>query len=187
MKSKYIADEFNYLRKEPAGKYHLPGNVLFVSEQVLELTFEIFSNYSLRKVEAGCFWYGFRDDFGNGTVQAVVVPRQINSWGNYQVPVGSMDAVSQATRDHGWKNLAQIHTHPGAWVDHSPYDDEQANSGKALSIVIPYYGKKRDSWPLRCGVLEFQNGYWHKLQPSEVLQRIDMYCSEDKIMKVDLR
>jgi hypothetical protein len=83
-----------------------------------------------------------------------------------------MAKVAAATGPRGWRNLSQLHTHPGSAVEHSFYDDDHANSRRALSIVLPYYGRS-DSWPeATLAVHEFQDNAWHLLDPGQSAQRI---------------
>src|SRR5262245_48486842 len=75
------------------------------------------------QLESGAFWYGPRDVAGNGAVKAVIAPHQAMACGNYHVSPAAMTAMVDALPESGWKPLAQIHSHPGAGVEHSRYDD----------------------------------------------------------------
>ncbi len=166
--------------------YHLPSCQLRIPRQALEMTLELFRSYSKRKLEACCFWYGLRDESGGGQVRAIVIPKQQNTWGNYTVTADTMADVANHTRCHGWRNLSQVHTHPGRSVRHSWYDDENANSQKALSIIIPNYGVWKEVWPRGIGIHEYQNSYWHLLTDKDAAQRTAIVTSKQPIM-VDLR
>jgi hypothetical protein len=82
------------------------------------------------------------------------------------------DAMSQAGqhfRRYGMERLAQVHTHPGRDVRHSPYDDENAYSqlDGALSIVLPHHARRRPE--LReCGVHVRDDAGWRRLAVSEI-------------------
>jgi len=39
-----------------------PPPILLVSANVWRVTSELFSKYASKRVEAGCFWYGHRDE-----------------------------------------------------------------------------------------------------------------------------
>ncbi len=152
------------------GTYALPPARLVVSEEALAATLASFRPFAAERLEAVCFWYGPRDDVGSGSVTAVVVPPQRNYRRRYHVPSEAMAAVARATGPRGWRNLCQVHTHPGDLVEHSFYDDEHANSRRALSIVLPRYGAS-DRWPHHA-VHEFQNGQWHLLGRDVAAARI---------------
>lgn len=136
---------------------------------------------SAGRFEACCFWFGRREPDGSGVVAAVVVPRQKNNPGNYDVAPDAMLDVAAAVRQRGWKNLAQIHSHPGESVRHSGYDDQMANSRRAFSLVFPRYGRLRAAWrwhrwiwrlwpsdfPGAIGVHAFKAGRWAYLAEAE--------------------
>ncbi len=174
-------------RPKPLVPYRRPTCTITASRSVLELTLAIFKEYAAVDNEACCFWYGIRDEASNAEVLAVVVPRQHNTWGNYLIRAESMAAVAKATLKFNWRNLIQIHTHPGKGVEHSSYDDIHINSRRALSVVLPIYGAWRDTWPHGVGVHEFQNGYWHLLNTDDASQRIVIAETSILAQVVDLR
>src|SRR5260370_9171903 len=159
-------------RPRPLVPYCRPASTIAALGSALDLTLAVFKQYADLENEACCFWYGIRDEAGNGEVLAVVVPHQHNTWGNYVIPAESMAAVAKATLEFNWRNLMQIHTHPGYGVEHSYYDDIHANSRRALSVVLPAYGAWGDKWPYGAGVHEFQNGYWHLLNLDDPAHRV---------------
>jgi hypothetical protein len=119
---------------------------------------------SMTGMEACCFWFGRRQQIGSATVEAIVVPRQQNHQGHYHVTPEAMLEVANVARPHEWKNLAQIHSHPGAMVKHSGYDDEMANSRRALSIIYPTYGTVPGIWRFRGWLWSL----WPKAFPHEI-------------------
>lgn len=154
------------------GTYRLPPARLTVPGAALTATLRVFASYATARLEAVCFWYGNRDEDGSGTVAAVVVPSQLNHVGRYRVPSMAMAAVAAATGPTGWRNLSQIHTHPGAVVEHSLFDDDHANSRRALSLVLPFYGHGH-RWPeTTLAAHEYQDGEWHLLSGSDAARRI---------------
>lgn len=166
--------------------YDWDGRELFISQALLYLTFRVFETYRERSVEACCFWYGRHVSDAVSKVSAVVVPRQINRRLNFDVPSSSIPPVSEATRREGWKNLAQLHSHPGTDVEHSLYDDLHANSRRALSIVLPNYGAPTMNWFDDVGLHEFQNGYWHYLSAQDASNRLH-FENSDEVELIDLR
>jgi hypothetical protein len=181
------SDESALWRLPPQVPYTNTDLVLKVPLGVLNLTMHIFRQYATRRVESACFWYGTRDAIGNGQVIAVAVPRQYNHWGHYRVESDSVAAMATATRAHGWKNLSQVHTHPGSAIEHSRYDDAHANSRRALSLVFPFYGQWKGPWPQGMGVHEFQNDYWHLLSSEYAGMRVVIDNTNAKAQLVDTR
>ena len=135
-----------------------------------------------------------------GSVEAIVIPRQENHRGNYHVTPEAMLRVADAVRSAGWKNLAQVHSHPGPGVQHSPYDDEMANSRRALSLVFPDYGYLPGMWrfrgwlwrlrpkpfPSAIGVHTFMDGRWKYLTDHEATARLTLTRGK-RVRLFDLR
>jgi len=111
----------------------------------------------------------------------VVSPRQQMRWGNYHVSAEALAEVVHRVPE-GWKPLAQVHSHPGKWVEHSSYDDEMVSSHRILSLVFPSYGRKTRGFLHGVGVHEWQNGYWHRLDPDSAKKRI---CPSDGEVRVE--
>jgi hypothetical protein len=148
---------------------------LTVSPDTIRMTSALL--YSMRNMEACCFWFGARQPSGTAFVSGIMIPRQLNNRGHYHVEGSAMIEVANAARGRGWKNLAQVHSHPSAEVTHSGYDDEMANSRRALSLVFPDYGYMPGMWRFRSwlcriwpvvlpdeiGVHAFLDGEWRRL------------------------
>lgn len=183
----YSFPEDEIQRRLPSGSYISHDNVLEVSKSVIDATIRAHSSYCQRKLESCCFWYGRKLSDNRRRVEAVVIPSQQNSWGDYLISSDAMARVSELTRPLGLINLAQVHTHPGKGVDHSAYDDEMANSRKALSIVLPLYGRPGFCWPMDVGVHEFQQECWYRLTPDQCVQRIVAEEDYGPITLIDAR
>lgn len=137
------------------------------------------------RLESGVLWYGERAAGGDGAVQLVVAPRQRMYRGHYEIHA---EAVAEIVRclPESWRPLAQVHSHPGPWVEHSSYDDRMALSRRALSLIFPYYGNYAPhAFPTGVGVHEHQDGYWHLLPPDVACRRISLV--EGDVEVVDLR
>jgi hypothetical protein len=173
-------------RPPPPRPYRLPTTVLTLRKRALDHTLTFFRTTAAKRIEACCFWYGVRSDDGSATVLSVVIPKQRNSWGNYLVHAAAVAEMSAATRPRKWVNLAQLHTHPGVNVEHSPYDDANANSRRALSVVIPLYGRWQGPWPAGLGVHDFQDDYWHLLSEADAALRLALTDAGDAEL-LDLR
>lgn len=127
------------------------------------------------RAEGGGLLYGRRGvDSGPDMVIAFVLPPQIRNARNYRVPREGIAAASAATRERGWVALGQIHTHPGVNVEHSWFDDRNAISSKALSLVAPRYGADESAWLEGVGVHEFQLDWWHLLEPAQASARVQL-------------
>lgn len=180
-----LVEEGGLWRPPPPSPYRRPTSALTLPDQALELTLAVFQWTAALRVEACCFWYGHRSPDGDAVVRAVVLPKQRNSWGNYSVPAVAVAEVAEATRPRGWVNLSQVHTHPGRSVEHSRYDDANANSRRALSVVMPNYGRWPGPWPDGVGVHEFQDSYWHLLSEADAGHRVVLVAGDSELL--DLR
>lgn len=161
--------ELDSWRPAPTQPYRLPAAQLHLPRRALQRALEVCRQSG--RLETCCLFYGKRD-IDRAFIEAVVVPAQQQTWGNYFVPIESMRTVHARVAPLGLRNLAQLHSHPGHHVEHSSYDDEMANSRKALSLVVPHYGHWQNSWPSGIGVHEFQNDFWHLLCDGDAMRRI---------------
>ncbi len=171
---------------DPGAARLSPHLVLSVPVDTIRLPAKILE--SMRAMEACCFWFGNRSDTMVGSVEAIVIPQQENQRGHYHVTPEAMLRVAAAVRRFAWKNLAQIHSHPGPGARHSGYDDEMANSRRALSLVFPDYGYLPSVWrfrgwlwrfwpkplPSAIGVHAFMEGQWKYLSDHEATTRITL-------------
>jgi hypothetical protein len=143
-----------------------------------------FAPAARRRREAFALLYGTRGaaDGGADAVRALVVPRQLGYRGRYLVPHAAMADASAATISHGWVTLGQVHSHPSGNVEHSSYDDRHAVSLRAISIVLPFYGRYPGSWPRQIGVHEHQDGWWHLLTAQQAAARITLAAAPLQII-----
>jgi Prokaryotic homologs of the JAB domain len=155
--------------------YTLGAARLNVPMKAMRATLAILQSVGRR--ECGVFWYGPKDNIGNGYVAYVAAPKQRMTWGNYHVSTDALNEVVQHLSDD-WKPVAQIHSHPGARVEHSNYDDRMMSSRKALSLVFPFYGRPVAAFPQSIGVHEFQIDYWHLLGAEAAARRVAL-CEGD--------
>jgi hypothetical protein len=178
-------DAEDFLWRLPAPTPYAPGAAtLTMPTSALRATVEMLQRAGQR--ESGAFWYGQRDAAGSGIVKGVIAPQQAMAGGNYHVSPAAMTAMVDALPESGWKPLAQIHSHPGAGVEHSRYDDEMAASTRSLSIVFPFYGRWSGPWPHGIGVHEHQSEYWHLLSTDHAAHRVQL-AADAGIFKMDFR
>lgn len=174
----------------PAGRPprpYAPGrSVLTLSEHLPAAVQKHLAPFAGQWAEGGGFLYGVRGSAGDSdVVHAFVLPPQIRNTRNYRVPREGVAAASTATLERGWVLLGQLHTHPGANVEHSWFDDRNAISSKALSLVVPHYGADQSAWPAGIGVHEFQRDWWHLLDADQARSRVQF--SDMPLEVLDLR
>ena len=149
---------------------------LIVSDTLWQQTITVFQQYTPKRLEAGCFWYGLR---GADAAAALVlgIPRQINRAVNFEIPADDLAAlISAACTRAELVAVAQLHIHPGADVRQSPWDNEQIVSQNIYSLIIPSYCKLPillDS----VGVHRFENNRWTRLSPEAAREAIAITAS----------
>lgn len=178
-------NEALYKRSKPTSQFEYEGKVLILSEQILQKTYYLLSPYLSHNVESACFWYGIRED-NVETVKAVGIVDQKNHKGFFEIPSEGLIDMASCLEDTGWTNLAQIHTHPGKNVEHSGYDDIYVNSRRALSLVLPLYGKPQRDFLSCVGVHQFHSDYWHLLKHNDKMKRVKVIGNEKGVI-IDAR
>lgn len=159
----------------PAVTAQLGFRVLFVPEEIVVATWRALRPNAEATCEGVVMWAAPRAQYDElqQVVTTVIVPRQRVGPGRYQLPADAVREMGQALRRRGLVNVAQVHSHPGEWVDHSDWDDAHTFSLRdgALSIVWPAFGRElppADTW----GVHECGGRIWRRLGPSEVGRRV---------------
>lgn len=99
----------------------------------------------------------------------VTLPAAVMQPTYYTVPGDAMSQAGQHLRRYGAERLAQVHTHPGRGVRHSPFDDENAYSQMdgAVSIVVPHHARRRPELN-ECGVHVRDAAGWRGLAAREI-------------------
>jgi len=152
--------------------------LLYVPRTILRDTHDAFLPYWRAGVETAAYWFGVATGH-LAVATTVVLPRLDQSAGHYQVDVASLRRLVANMRVQGLTNLAQVHTHPSAWVGHSAYDDAHAYSTRvgALSLVWPHYGRAYAYDLCGVGVHERRDGQWVHLSAADVANRIRLIDS----------
>lgn len=139
-----------------------PPSKLVVPIRLWQTTIELLQQYTPRKLEAGCFWYGLRCQ-DHAVALSVGIPRQKNRPGNFEISGDDLAVlVEAASGTAGLVAVAQLHLHPGTGVGHSPWDDTQIVSRNVYSLVLPNYGKSPVKLD-KIGVHRFESGKWIRL------------------------
>ena len=104
-----------------------------------------------------------------GVVTTLTIPDAHLEDGRFEVSSESMSQAGKHLRQFQLKRLAQVHTHPEAWVGHSPWDDLKAYSSApgSMSIVLPDYARFRPTLN-DAGVHLRTETKWRQLVASEV-------------------
>lgn len=92
--------------------------------------------------------------------------------------------VAQEARRRGLGLLAQLHSHPSAWTEHSSGDDHMTLMPfeGMLSLVAPHYGLQSLRPLHTLGIHQFQDGRWVACEPRSIRSQLVLVPSS-----IDLR
>lgn len=150
--------------------------MISVPEACWELLLDAFRR-PRRRLERVAFLDGLSDGV-HTVVTTVTVPNAYLAASYYDVPAEAMTEAAAHLRGHGLVRLAQVHTHRGARLDHSPHDDAMAYSQKlgAISIVLPDHARRRPRLDQGAIHVREREG-WRRLDPHEARTRIEVVPS----------
>lgn len=156
---------------------------LRISPDLWEQTWAGLLSHGGGEREAACLWAGTR----NGALEIVREVLFFEDFGetnqgplHHRIPrnvTAAMFAHLQSTQE---LILADVHTHPGRWVDLSPVDSAHPIEYRIglLALVIPAYAKGRRVLS-RVGVHEYLGeGQWRTLREYEAYRRIAIGAEE---------
>jgi hypothetical protein len=139
--------------------------LILVPDTLWEKTLAVFQQYTRKRTEAGCLWYGIRTS-DVSLACGLGIPRQTSRPLNFTITADALSVLTQTACADGLVAIAQIHLHPATDVAHSCWDDTQIVSRNVYSVVLPRYGSN----PIRLrdiGLHRFQHGEWQRLSVEE--------------------
>src|SRR5271168_2556850 len=145
--------------------------MLILSEMFWDALLEEF-RWPRRAVERVGYIDGFQ--FGERRVATTLTfPSAEMHATHFTVPGNAMSEAGKHFRRFGMVRLAQVHTHPGRDVTHSPFDDDNAYSqlGGSLSIVIPQHARYRPDLT-HCGIHVRETAGWRLFNAKESAETI---------------
>jgi hypothetical protein len=150
------------------------GPSLWIPEGVLIETERLLRSYGGEEDHEGIvYWGGIESPRGSCAVTAVS-PTASTTWGSFrtelQANVDLIDALAQLELTL----VAQVHSHPGRWVDHSDGDDTGAIVRFAgfWSLVVPEFAKNGMRPLSGVGVHLFADGAFRRLKPDALAMRV---------------
>lgn len=114
------------------------------------------------------FWAGRRES-PDQLIAAAVVPAAVHGVGFVHVPAGAVGAAAAKARSARLAVLAQVHSHPGLFTDHSDGDDRMVllPYEGMFSIVVARYGDGGVTHREGAGLHQYQDGRWVKVSDAE--------------------
>lgn len=156
----------------------------FISEEVIEFTKKIFSEYGnlLPPNEGFVYWAGKIND-DKIIINSAFAPDTLSTKGSVEIKSRSNFDFVLFLSNHKLNHVANIHSHSGSWVGHSTGDDFMAPFKKPglLSIVVPYYGTKNNLLLLHCGIHRFEDAHFFQLSNKYIKNRFKIIPIESII------
>jgi proteasome lid subunit RPN8/RPN11 len=119
--------------------------------------------------EGVVYWAGITHDL-EWVITTVMIPEAVTTYGSFRTSAAANARIVALLAQTGLVLLGQVHSHPGAMVDHSDGDDRDALMPyeNFLSVIVPHYGNT-SLWPLdHCGVHRFEGGRFRRLTRGEL-------------------
>lgn len=97
---------------------------------------------------------------------AALAPDAGTTRGSVHCSKQQMAAAVDAARGLGLGLLAQVHSHPRDWIEHSLGDDQMIFMPfeGMLSIVVPWYGRVGMRPLHNLGIHQYQDGTWTRVE-----------------------
>lgn len=145
-------------------KYVIPFKSIYYTEKVLR------EYAGIEPANEGLAYWGGIESGNVITIQAVIAPQTESDIGRVSTSHRSnFDFVRTLSR-HNLVQVAQVHSHPSDWVEHSIGDEKLAafKIEGLLSIVVPEYCHKGMLPLLICGIHRYTKGNFLRLSKKYV-------------------
>jgi hypothetical protein len=117
---------------------------LLLPETVRDATLPLLRSFGTRRVphEGVVYWLGVETSGPVAVLQALA-PRATTGPGFIRTTSGANAEVIGVACELGLAIVAQVHSHPRGWAEHSAGDDERALKPYpgSLSVVVPHYAR----------------------------------------------
>jgi len=152
---------------EPKKRVTPKDNIMYkIPLKAIEYSDIILSEYAelIPSNEGLVYWAGNLEN-NNYIVKAVIAPKTESSFGRVSTSHISNLNFILALNKLNMIQIAQIHSHPEAWVDHSYGDDLYAafKINGLVSIVVPNYSLDGLIPLTKCGVHRYFDSTFHRL------------------------
>jgi len=148
-----------------------PVPMMWVSTSLLDRTVDILrqSGARGRPHEGVAYWAGRRAGH-ECFITTCIAPTAKTTYGSFDTSSHANAKVVMYLAAAGLELLGQVHSHPGACVDHSDGDDEYALMPYEgfLSVVVPHHGRRGMRPLTMCGVHVFERSRFRRLGSSEI-------------------
>lgn len=150
------------------------GPSLYLSESVVLEIERLLPTYGAGEEHEGIVYVGGLEVFDGAVALVALSPTAATTWGSFRTDIDANTAVVSALGNLGTSLVAQVHSHPSEWVDHSDGDDEGAlvRFPGYWSLVVPSFARG-GMRPLEvCGVHLYEEGKFARLTTKAVQARV---------------
>ena len=172
-----VAEWFSCFFKKPQGFYPADNNKYYIDQLVLRFTEVVLQDYGNKSpaCEGLIYWAGHID--GNKFyVTHAIAPKVAASRYGFLTTHESNAMVVEYLCDNNLIYIAQVHSHPGEWVEHSDIDNEETafRSEGFISLVVPLFSKKGILPWKQCGVHLYTHDEFKMLSSKYVKKRFSV-------------
>lgn len=155
----------------PSPKPADQSTTIWIPARVLDRTVEVLreSGGPGHSHEGIAYWAGRRAG-GDCFVTTCIAPAAQTTKGSFETTAHTNARVIMYLANVGFELLGQVHSHPGAWVEHSDGDDARALMPYSgfLSIIVPDYARREMNPLTICGIHCFEGSEFRRLSNAEV-------------------
>ena len=171
----------------PRPRFHLDDELRYkIPAGLLEETVHVLQDYGNRNppCEGICFWAGTRSSTLIA-VRAVIATKADAHPRRISVEHKERFKAVRFINSVGLVQIAQVHSHPGDWIDHSVGDDLGATGRVAggLSIVVPSYGAQHVGSLTETGIHIFDGSEFHRIADPYIRRHFELTTESDFIFK----
>jgi hypothetical protein len=163
--------------KKPKGYYPSNSNQYLIDTQVITFTDQVLKDYGSKNpsCEGLVYWAG-RVEGNKYYITHGVAPKIKASRRDIYTTHESNAAVVEYLCDNELVYIAQVHSHPGDWVEHSEVDNEETafRSEGLVSIVVPVFSTRSILPWSQCGFHLYTDGAFEFLSTKYVNKRFSV-------------
>lgn len=158
-----------------------------IPKSVISDTVKVLQDYaSLGLSHEGLVYWGGTVNDKQIHVSAVFAPKADSTEGSVSTSHASNFIFVKELNTRNLVQVAQVHSHPGTFVEHSEGDDMWApfKAEGLVSIVVPNYGKT-GMLPLhKCGVHLYKNNSFHRLSNKQIRKQFEIVKSPTEFVEM---
>jgi len=163
------------------------GPGLWIAEGVLFETERLLRSYGGADDHEGIVYWGGIESPGGAIALTALSPTATTTWGSFRTEAEANADLVVSLAQLKLALVAQVHSHPGDWVDHSDGDDVGAlvRFLGFWSLVVPNFARAGMQPLHRVGVHRFEDGVFQRLAIEAVAARVRVLPAALDLRKED--